>query len=91
VQQKKIAIDLNPDAANFLDKDVEFHNINAFKIGERFSNLDVIITANFLEHLLDKRELDAFLLLALNTLKPGGKLLIVGPTAICSWKVLGLL
>ena len=29
---KKIAIDLNPDSEIYLNKDVEFHNINAFNL-----------------------------------------------------------
>ena len=75
----KMALDLNPDAALFLDKNIVFHNINAFEIKNKFKNLDVILVSNFLEHLADKKELDNFLHLAFEALNPGGRMLIVGP------------
>lgn len=77
--KRKLALDLNPDAAKYLDDEIEFYNINAFDIGDKFNNLDVILASNFLEHLADKKELDHFLRLSYETLRPGGRILIVGP------------
>ena len=76
---KKMALDLNPEAKTYLNSDIIFYNTNAFDIGNIFGDLDVILAANFLEHLPDKIALDRFLELAFSVLKPGGRMLIVGP------------
>ena len=74
-----MALDLNPEAKTYLNSDIIFYNTNAFDIGNIFGDLDVILAANFLEHLPDKIALDRFLELAFSVLKPGGRMLIVGP------------
>jgi SAM-dependent methyltransferase len=78
--KRKIAVDLNPDARNFLDKNIEFHQCMATELGSVVNgSADIVFTSNFLEHLPDKRTLDLFLDQVLIALKPGGKYLILGP------------
>lgn len=77
---KKIAVDLNPDAPTFLGPDIEFHHCEATKLGSVVEDkADVVFTSNFLEHLPDKEALDIFLDQVMVALKPGGKYLILGP------------
>jgi SAM-dependent methyltransferase len=80
---KKIAIDLNPDAKNYLKSDVEFKLIKALSLSligkKRGEVVDVVFTSNFLEHLPDKNMLDAFLDQVKVVLKPNGKYIILGP------------
>lgn len=78
--KKRIAIDLNPDAQKFLERDIEFQQCNALQIGKIAQNkADAVFTSNFLEHLPGKKELDEFLDQVMIALKPGGKYLILGP------------
>jgi SAM-dependent methyltransferase len=77
---KKIALDLNADAKNFLNSDVEFHQCSATNLASAVKNeADIVFTSNFLEHLADKQTLDLFLEQVMIALKPGGKYLILGP------------
>lgn len=77
---RKIAIDLNADAKEFLEPEVEFHQCGATALGSVVQGAaDVAFTSNFLEHLPDKRALDQFLGQVLVALKPGGRYLILGP------------
>lgn len=77
---KKIAVDLNADARKFLNPDIDFHLCKATDLGTVVTGAaDVVFTSNFLEHLPDKKTLDAFLDQIMIALKPGGKYLILGP------------
>jgi SAM-dependent methyltransferase len=77
---KKIALDLNPDAKNFLNSDIEFHHCLATNLESITNgNADAIFTSNFLEHLPNKQALDDFLNQVMFALKPGGKYIILGP------------
>ncbi len=78
--KRKVAVDLNPDAVNFLEKNVEFHQRMATDLSTVIKDsADIVFTSNFLEHLPDKNTLDVFLDQVLIALKPGGKYLILGP------------
>ena len=78
--QRKIAVDLNSDTANFLAADVEFHLCKATELGEVVkAEADVVFTSNFLEHLPDKKALEQLLGQVSAALKPGGRFLILGP------------
>lgn len=78
--RRKIAVDLNPDARNFLDNSVEFNLARATDLGSIVNGeADVVFTSNFLEHLPDKKTLDLFLAQVKQALKPGGKYIILGP------------
>jgi SAM-dependent methyltransferase len=77
---RKIAIDINPDAKQFLPNDVEFHSGSATDIrGVESDTADVVFTSNFLEHLRTKEELDRVFLEILRILRPGGKFIVMGP------------
>jgi SAM-dependent methyltransferase len=78
--RRKIAVDLNPDARNFLGKAVEFNLAKATDLGRIVDGeADVVFTSNFLEHLPDKKTLDDFLGQVKASLKPGGRYIILGP------------
>jgi SAM-dependent methyltransferase len=70
---RKIAIDLNPDAASFLPSDVEFHLTSAADLAPIAAcSIDVCFSSNFFEHLPSKDVLDRVLGETLRVLKPGG-------------------
>ncbi len=78
--KKKYAVDLNSDASQFLDVDVEFRLARADAIsGIDSGTIDVVFTSNFLEHLRTKDECDAVFTEILRILKPGGRFIIMGP------------
>lgn len=78
--KKKYAIDLNPDASQFLAKDIEFCLCRADDINIIERNaLDVVFASNFLEHLKTKEECDAVFAEVLRILKVGGRFIIMGP------------
>jgi SAM-dependent methyltransferase len=77
---RKLAMDLNPDAPRFLAPDVHFLSQDCsvqWKCGDH--SLDVVFTSNFFEHLPGKNALKLTLEEAFRCLKPGGKLLALGP------------
>ena len=77
---RKIAIDANRDAANLIHPDVEFRLGSATELASIVSEkADVVFTSNFLEHLPDKKSLDAFLDQVLDLLAPDGRYIILGP------------
>lgn len=78
--KRKVAVDMNPDARNFLNQDIEFHQCSALQIdADLVDSADVVFTSNFLEHLPDKKTLDQFLVQVKTVLKPGGRYIILGP------------
>jgi SAM-dependent methyltransferase len=77
---RKLAVDLNPDAARHLAPGVTFFNIPAASLATVGSEVaDVVFTSNFLEHLRDKTECDDVLAAVYHVLKPGGKVIVMGP------------
>jgi SAM-dependent methyltransferase len=78
--KKKFAIDLNPDARQFLDPEIEFCLAPASAICQLGNDIvDVVFTSNFLEHLKTKEECDAVFAEVLRILRPGGRFVIMGP------------
>jgi SAM-dependent methyltransferase len=76
----KIAVDLNPDSSRFLAPGIHFEQVDATAIGGLLQGkADIVFTSNFLEHLPDKAALEVLLLQVLEALKPGGRLLVMGP------------
>lgn len=78
--QTKYAMDLNPDCgrrvsgyATFINQDCSMNW--PFDDG----HLDIIFTSNFLEHLPSKEHIDNTLKEAIRCLKPGGKIICLGP------------
>jgi SAM-dependent methyltransferase len=77
---KKYAMDLNPDCgkrvanhSTFLHQDCSV----AWPIGD--GALDIVFTSNFLEHLPSKDLVERTLSEAFRCLKPGGKIICLGP------------
>ena len=77
---KKLAMDLNSDSGSYLAPDV---TLLAQDCSARWqiddNSLDVVFTSNFFEHLFSKDALTATLGQAKRCLKPGGKLIAMGP------------
>ena len=77
---KKWAMDLNPEAPRHLAKDVVFLQQDCsspWPLPE--GSLDNVFTSNFFEHLPDKECLKRTLRQAFRCLKPGGRLIALGP------------
>jgi SAM-dependent methyltransferase len=76
----RFAMDLNPKAAELLDPGVKFLFQDCTKpwpLPDK--SLDVVFTSNFFEHLPDKLALKITLVEAARCLKPGGRLIALGP------------
>jgi len=77
---RKLAMDLNPDSRSHLAPEVELLTQDC---SQRWqlpdASLDVVFTSNFFEHLPDKLALRNALLEAARCLRPGGRLIALGP------------
>ncbi len=77
---RKLGMDLNPASRARLAPDVEFLHQDC---SERWTmaddSLDVVFASNFFEHLPDKSSLSRTLREALRCLRPGGRLICLGP------------
>jgi SAM-dependent methyltransferase len=74
------AMDLNADARRHLAPGVVFHEQDctaAWPVAP--GSLDAVVTSNFFEHLPNKDALRATLLQAHRALRPGGRLIAMGP------------
>lgn len=77
---RKIAVDLNPDAARFLPAGAEFHLASAEDLSAiATGSVDVCFSSNFFEHLPSKETLDRVLRETLRVLKPGGRYVAMQP------------
>lgn len=77
---RKLAVDLNPDSPAAVANDVVFHALPANRLDPiADASVDVVFTSNFFEHLPDKAALHAVLGEVHRVLKPGGKLIAMGP------------
>ncbi|HEX2853342.1 MAG TPA: class I SAM-dependent methyltransferase [Opitutaceae bacterium] len=78
--QRKIGMDLNPQSRAQLAPEVE---LIAQDCSTRWAlpdnSLDVVFTSNFFEHLPDKLSLKNTILESARCLKPGGRLIALGP------------
>jgi SAM-dependent methyltransferase len=80
VAAKKFAIDLNPDSPDHVAKDVTFYSTPADDLSMiADSSVDVVFTSNFFEHLPTKNVLNDVLSEVLRVLRPGGRILMMGP------------
>ena len=77
---RKIAVDLNAEAAELLPPGVEFHRAPASNLDFLpADSVDVCFASNFFEHLPTKGELDRVLGEVRRVLRPGGRLVAVQP------------
>lgn len=80
VARRKIAIDLNPDAKEYLSDEVELHLTSANAMDRiDSSSIDLCFSSNFFEHLPDKQTMDEVLLEAYRVLKPNGLYISMQP------------
>jgi SAM-dependent methyltransferase len=78
--RRKLAVDLNPEAATFLPSGVQFWLTSAADLSMIESDtVDVCFSSNFFEHLPSKETLDSVLAEALRVLKPGGRYVAMQP------------
>jgi len=78
--QNKLAMDLNPETGERVNKNVKFINQDcSARWNVDTASLDVIFTSNFLEHMKTKKDIEETIREAERCLKPGGKLLCMGP------------
>lgn len=78
--REKFAMDLNPDAPAHLSQGIRFLEQDCSALWPLKDNsLDTVFTSNFFEHLPDKECLKRTLRQAFRCLKPGGRLIAVGP------------
>jgi len=76
----KYAMDMNPDARRYANPDVsvlEQDCAEEWKLGA--GSLDAVFTSNFFEHLPSKALLQKTILQAHRALRPGGRLIALGP------------
>lgn len=77
---RKIGVDMNPDSAEHLGQDVEFHAADVCE--PEFlpdGSVDCVFTSNLMEHLPGKPAVEKMLGQAWRILKPGGHFIALGP------------
>ncbi len=80
VAREKYAMDLNPQSRSALAHGVAFFEQDCSQPWPlQDASLDVVFTSNFLEHLPSKAAIEATLAQARRCLRPGGRLIALGP------------
>jgi len=80
VAKSRYAMDMNPDSKRYLDPAVRlFEQDCAERWPLEDHSLDLVFTSNFFEHLESKAKLAATLREACRCLRPGGRLVALGP------------
>jgi SAM-dependent methyltransferase len=79
---RKLAVDLNEDAANYLDADIEFHQASVTDMSEiPDDSIDVVFSSNLMEHLGTAETLLTTLAESRRVLRPTGLLISLVPNA----------
>jgi len=77
---RKFGMDLNPSSRSRLDPRIDFlHQDCSVRWPLEDGTLDVVFTSNFFEHLPDKASLGRTMREAHRCLKPGGRIVCLGP------------
>jgi SAM-dependent methyltransferase len=77
---QRFGMDLNPATAAKLAQDVKFLEQDCAELWDLpDASLDIVFTSNFLEHLGDKEAVKRTLRQAYRCLRPGGKIIAMGP------------
>jgi len=78
--RRRFAMDLNPDSRALVDSGVIFLEQDCCAPwGVAAESLDIVFTSNFFEHLPDKKSLRQTIEQAYLALRPGGRLIAMGP------------
>lgn len=82
--KRRIAVDANPDLGAFAATGVEVHCTTADTLDFLGDNsIDVVFSSNFFEHLPTKPALTRLTRQLLRVIKPGGRLMVMGPNIKC--------
>ena len=78
---ERVAIDLNPESSDFAAEGVVFHQGAAESLDRvlEHESFDSVFMSNFLEHCRTRDQILAVLRACHRVLRPGGRLLILGP------------
>jgi SAM-dependent methyltransferase len=78
---ERVAVDLNPETRNHAAPGVVVYHCAAERLGEQVppGHFDVAFMSNFLEHCRSRDQMLAVLRAVSTALKPGGRLMILGP------------
>ena len=77
---RRVGVDLNPEATRYLAPGIEFHAGDVCKLTMLpEASLDLVFSSNLMEHLPSKEAAEQMLREARRVLKPGGQLLLMGP------------
>jgi len=80
---KRIAYDINPDAAAYLRPDVQFHNLPCSELDDiDDESVDVAFESNLFEHLPNKTELHTVVEQVYRKLRPGGRFIVLQPNIL---------
>lgn len=74
----KYALDINPDARKYVNKDVKFLEASSTNIPLDDASLDKIFVSNFFEH-LTRSDIESTIKEFYRLLKPGGQVLVLQP------------
>ena len=77
--KEKYGMDLNPDSVRFVQTATILEQDCSQPWSVDAGSLDVVFTSNFFEHLPGKATLENTLIQAFRSLKPGGRLIAMGP------------
>ena len=84
--KKKYALDISPDAGDYINKEVVFINKPSTSIEDIPTNsLDVVFSSNLMEH-LDRTQLDQTMKGVKRCIKNGGVLILIGPNFRYAYK-----
>lgn len=75
---KKYAVDINPEAVKYCNKDVEFINASVTDLNFQENSVDVVFASNLMEHLTDDI-LDQLYNSLNKILKKNGKIILIQP------------
>lgn len=81
---RKIGVDMNPDSAEHLAGNVEFHASDVCDLSFLpDGQAGTVFTSNLMEHLPDKAAVETMLRQARRVLTPGGQFIAMGPNLRC--------
>jgi len=83
--EQSVAVDLNRESRLYASPGVVAHEIAAERLGEviPLAHFDAAFMSNFLDHCPTREQVLAVLRAVYNALKPGGRVLILGPNFRC--------